>query len=109
MEGNATGEHTAEDFIGNAKITVIYDDEEFNFDLKTDGDSILETAIDKGVDVPFSCKGAVCCTCKAKVTSGRAIMDANYALTDKEVADGFILTCTAHPVTANVTVNYDEA
>ena len=109
MEGNAKGEHTAEDFVGNAKITVVYDDEEFSFDLNTSGDSILETAIVEGVDVPFSCKGAVCCTCKAKVTSGKAIMDANYALTDQEVEEGFILTCTAHPVTEHVTVNYDEA
>lgn len=109
MESKATGEHLAEDFVGKAKITVIYDDEEFSFDLKTTGDSILETAIEEGVDVPFSCKGAVCCTCKAKVTSGRAIMDANYALTDQEVADGYILTCTSHPVTEHVTVNYDEA
>ncbi len=108
MESKSTGEHQAEDFVGEAKITVIYDDEEFSFNLKTTGDSILETAIDEGVDVPFSCKGAVCCTCKAKVTSGRAVMDANYALTDDEVADGYILTCTSHPVTEHVTVNYDE-
>ncbi|MCB9195332.1 MAG: 2Fe-2S iron-sulfur cluster binding domain-containing protein [Flavobacteriales bacterium] len=108
MESKSTRVEEASDFHGEAKITVIYDDEEFEFRLNTKGDSILETAIDNGVDVPFSCKGAVCCTCKAKVTEGRAVMDANYALTDDEVAQGYILTCTSHPVTERVVVNYDE-
>ncbi|MFT7155535.1 MAG: ring-1,2-phenylacetyl-CoA epoxidase subunit PaaE [Parvicella sp.] len=107
MESNSA-EAEEGDFEGDAKIIVVYDDEEFEFTLNTKGDSILETAIDGGVDVPFSCKGAVCCTCKAKVIEGKAIMDANYALTDQELADGYILTCTAHPVSAVVKVNYDD-
>ncbi len=108
MESKSTRVEEATDFKGDAQITVIYDDEEFEFTLNTDGESILETAIEEGVDVPFSCKGAVCCTCKAKVTEGKAVMEANYALTDEEVAEGFILTCTSHPVTERVVVNYDE-
>jgi ring-1,2-phenylacetyl-CoA epoxidase subunit PaaE len=96
-------------FKGTAKVTVIYDDEEITFSLHTDGDSILDTAIKNGVDVPFSCKGAVCCTCKAKVTEGSASMDANYALTDKEVDQGYVLTCTSHPTSEHVIINYDEA
>lgn len=108
MESQSKRVEEATDFHGDAKITVIYDDEEFEFTLNTSGESILETAIEEGVDVPFSCKGAVCCTCKAKVTEGKAVMDANYALTDEEVAEGFILTCTSHPVTERVVVNYDE-
>jgi ring-1,2-phenylacetyl-CoA epoxidase subunit PaaE len=107
MESN-TAEAEEDDFEGEAKIIVVYDDEEFEFNLNTKGDSILETAIEEGVDVPFSCKGAVCCTCKAKVVQGKAIMDANYALTDQELADGYILTCTAHPVSAVVKVDYDD-
>lgn len=108
MASKSTRVEEATDFNGDAQITVIYDDEEFDFTLNTKGESILETAIEEGVDVPFSCKGAVCCTCKAKVTEGKAVMDANYALTDEEVAQGFILTCTSHPVTPKVVVNYDE-
>jgi len=107
MEGGATPEYDG-DFEGTAKITVVYDDEEFSFDLDRNGESILETAIEEGVDVPFSCKGAVCCTCKAKVVEGKAVMDANYALTDQEVEEGYVLTCTAHPVTPTVKVDYDD-
>ena len=61
-----------------------------------------------GADVPFSCKGAVCCTCKAKVTEGKVTMDANYSLSEEEVADGFVLGCQARPASLNVVVDFDE-
>ena len=89
-----------ENFDGEALVTVIYDDEEVEFNLNKDGDSILDAAMDNDMDVPFSCKGAVCCTCKAKVTEGKVIMDANYALSDQEVEDGFVLACQSHPASA---------
>ncbi len=95
------------DFDGNSKITVICDDEEVEFELNKDGDSILDAAMEKDLDVPFSCKGAVCCTCKAKVIKGKVTMDANYALSDQEVEDGYILSCQAHPATESVTVDFD--
>lgn len=91
----------------NAKVTVIMDDEEFEFDLSSKGDSILDASVDAGIDAPYSCKGAVCCTCKAKVVEGSARMEMNYALDDKEVADGYILTCQAHPTSEKCVVDYD--
>jgi ring-1,2-phenylacetyl-CoA epoxidase subunit PaaE len=91
----------------NANIKVIQYGIETDFELETGGISILEAAIEAGVDAPFSCKGAVCCTCRAKVLEGEVKMTANFALTDAEVAEGFILTCQAHPLTENVTVDYD--
>lgn len=91
----------------NAKIKVIQYGVETDFELETGGISILEAAIEAGVDAPFSCKGAVCCTCRAKVLEGEVKMTANFALTDKEVSEGFILTCQAHPITENVVVDYD--
>jgi ring-1,2-phenylacetyl-CoA epoxidase subunit PaaE len=95
-------------FEGEAEVTVIMDGEEFNFTLPAKGENILDAAIEHGVDAPFSCKGAVCCTCKAKVIEGKAIMDMNYALTDSEVEQGYILTCQAHPASPKVVVDYDE-
>ena len=77
------------------------------FDLSADGDTILDAAMENDVDVPFSCKGAVCCTCKAKVVSGKVNMDANYALSDQEVEDGFVLACQAHPASSKVIVDFD--
>jgi len=97
------------DFNGMAKVKVIYDDEEVEFELATDGENVLEAAMKRDIDAPFSCKGAVCCTCKAKVTEGRMIMDANYALSEEEVAEGYVLTCQAHPASANVVVDFDDA
>jgi len=88
-------------------VTVIMDGEETTIELSSKGKSILDAAMDAGVDVPFSCKGAVCCTCKAKVLEGKVQMDKNFALTDSEVAEGFILTCQSHPVSEKVVVDYD--
>ena len=96
-----------ENFDGEALVTVIYDDEEIDFNLNKDGDTILDAAMDNDVDVPFSCKGAVCCTCKAKVIEGKVTMDANYALSDQEVEDGYVLACQSHPASAKVTLDFD--
>lgn len=90
-----------------SQITVILDGDETTFELASDGKNILDAAMDQDVDVPFSCKGAVCCTCRAKVLEGKVHMKANYALTDDEVAEGFILTCQSHPLTPVVIVDYD--
>jgi ring-1,2-phenylacetyl-CoA epoxidase subunit PaaE len=91
----------------NATIKVLQYGVETDFKLETGGISILEAAIEAGVDAPFSCKGAVCCTCRAKVLEGKVKMDANFALTDKEVEEGFILTCQSHPLTDTVVIDYD--
>ncbi len=96
-------------FTGTAKVKVIYDEEETEFELASVGENVLEAAMRNDVDAPFSCKGAVCCTCKAKVTEGKMIMDANYALSDEEVAEGFVLACQAHPASESVVVDFDEA
>ncbi|MGZ4098467.1 MAG: 2Fe-2S iron-sulfur cluster-binding protein, partial [Bacteroidia bacterium] len=93
--------------IVNSKITVIQYGIETEMDLSTDGSSILDAAIEAGVDAPFSCKGAVCCTCRAKVLEGEVKMDANFALTDDEVAQGYILTCQSHPLTEKVVIDFD--
>ena len=76
--------------------------------IPTNGDAVLDAALDAGLDVPYACKGAVCCTCKARVVEGTVEMDMNYALTDGEVADGYVLTCQTHPRSANVTIDYDQ-
>ena len=95
------------DFSGTSQITVIMDGDEVEFELESSGNSILDAAMDNGVDAPFSCKGAVCCTCKAQVIDGKATMEMNYALSDAEVEEGFILTCQAHPASAKLVVDFD--
>jgi ring-1,2-phenylacetyl-CoA epoxidase subunit PaaE len=90
-----------------SQVTVILDGEETTFTLKPDGPAILDAALDADLDVPFACKGAVCCTCRAKLLEGKVHMDMNYALSDSEVAAGYILTCQSHPLTPVVKVDYD--
>jgi ring-1,2-phenylacetyl-CoA epoxidase subunit PaaE len=95
------------DFEGESQVTVIMDGDEFEFPLRNDGDFILDASIENGADAPFSCKGAVCCTCKAQVIEGKATMDMNYSLSDEEVEEGFILTCQARPASDILVVDYD--
>lgn len=95
-----------DEIISNVMVSV--DGEDFEFTLSNNGQTILDAAMQQGADVPFSCKGAVCCTCRAKVMKGVVTMDANYSLSEDEVAEGYILGCQAHPASANVVVDFDE-
>lgn len=94
--------------IVQSRVTVILDDAEVVFDLASNGVSILDVAQNAGLDVPFACKGGVCCTCRAKLMEGKVSMDQNFALSEEEIAAGYILTCQSHPITENVVVSYDE-
>lgn len=96
------------DFDGNSQVTVILDDEKIAFKLDSVGKTILDTVNDLGYDAPYSCRGGVCCSCRAKVLEGKATMNLNYSLTDQEVADGYILTCQAHPASEKLVLSYDE-
>ncbi len=69
---------------------------------------LLESFHKSGIEAPFSCKGGVCCTCKAKVIEGSADMKLNLALTDDEVAEGYILTCQAIATSDNLKITFDE-
>ena len=90
-----------------SKVTVKLDGRTVAFDLAFESESILDAALKQGADLPFACKGGVCATCRAKLVEGEVTMKVNYALEPEEVAQGFILTCQSHPVTANVTIDFD--
>lgn len=98
----------SEEFSGTCKVTVVLEGDEEVFELAPDK-SILDGAMDAGVDAPYSCRGGVCSSCKAKVTEGAATMRLNYSLTDKDIEEGFILTCQAYPKEEKITVDYDKA
>ena len=80
---------------------------EVAFELTADGENILDGAIDAGLDLPYSCKGGVCATCKARVLEGEVDMDLNHALSAEEVAAGYVLTCQAHPISNRVLVDFN--
>jgi ring-1,2-phenylacetyl-CoA epoxidase subunit PaaE len=90
-----------------SRVTVKLDGIAFDFDLPFDGDTILDAALKQGADLPFSCKGGVCSTCKAKLLEGQVNMDTNYALEQDEVQAGYILSCQSHPCTEKVVIDFD--
>ena len=94
------------ELVSNVLISV--DGDDFEFELSSQGKTILDAAMDAGADVPFSCKGGVCCVCKAKVMEGKASMDANYSLSEDEVEQGYILTCQSHPASEDLVIDFDE-
>jgi ring-1,2-phenylacetyl-CoA epoxidase subunit PaaE len=98
----------AEDIGPKSKISVRLDGRTFDFDLAFQGKSILDAALQQGADLPFACKGGVCCTCRAKLLEGQVKMDVNYALEKEEVEQGFILTCQSHPLTDKVVIDFDQ-
>ena len=69
---------------------------------------LLDAALNAGLDLPYSCKGGVCCTCRCKVVSGEVSMDKNFTLEADEVAKGFVLSCQARALTPEVVLSYDE-
>tara|TARA_B100001758_G_scaffold7423_1_gene5737 strand:- start:4987 stop:6042 length:1056 start_codon:yes stop_codon:yes gene_type:complete len=95
-----------DEIISNVIVSV--DGDDFEFELSSKGDTILDAAMNAGADVPFSCKGGVCCVCKAKVIEGEVTMDQNYSLSEEEVANGFVLGCQARPKSTNVVIDFDE-
>ena len=70
--------------------------------------TILDAALQKNIDVPYSCQGGVCSSCIAKITTGSATMIQNNILTDSEIDEGLVLTCQAVPQTNEITVDYDD-
>ena len=90
-----------------SEVTIKVDDRTFEMQLAYGGASILDAALKNGADLPFACKGGVCCTCRAKLISGEVEMEVNYALSDEEVKQGYILTCQSHPKTEKVMIDFD--
>lgn len=88
-------------------VTLILDEETYCISVK-ENESILEAALEAGIDAPYSCQGGVCATCMAKIIEGGAKMTKNMVLTDEEIADGLILTCQSHPLTPTMIINYDD-
>lgn len=92
---------------GSVDLTVILDGRAVDTRMTQDT-SILDAALRVRSELPFSCKGGMCATCKGRIEEGEVEMTKNYALVDSEVDAGFVLTCQAHPVTDRVVVRYDH-
>ena len=90
-----------------AIVTAILGGTQEKFPVHGD-DALIDAAQRAGLDLPFSCKGGMCCTCRAKILDGTVEMAANYSLEPWEISAGFVLTCQSRPTSARVTVDYDQ-
>ena len=92
---------------GEVQLTVVLDGKPYEMPMNKD-EKILDIALAMGLDLPYSCKGGVCCTCRCKVTQGSTVMDKNFTLEKPEVDAGFVLSCQARPTSNQVVVSFDE-
>jgi ring-1,2-phenylacetyl-CoA epoxidase subunit PaaE len=90
------------------EISVILDGHRKSFVMAAEGVSIVNAAAQNGIDLPYSCKGGVCATCRTHVREGKVRMDTNYGLEPWEVEQGFVLACQSHPLTDKVVLDYDK-
>ena len=88
-------------------LTIVLDGKQHELHIGAD-EHVLDAALDAGLDLPFSCKAGVCCTCRAKVLSGEVVMDKNFTLEGDEMALGYVLSCQARATTRQLTVSFDE-
>ena len=94
--------------VEGAIITVIMDGHKKSFEMHEDDDNIVDAAAGHGIDLPYSCKGGVCATCRCHVRDGEVSMGTNYGLEPWEVDKGFVLACQSRPVSKAVTIDYDQ-
>ncbi len=106
-EDKLRAERLAQQNVEGVEVTIVDGGKEFHFTMTSDYDNILDAALGAGADLPFACKGGVCSTCKCKILEGEVEMKVNYALEAHEVAQDYVLSCQAVPVTDEVKVDFD--
>jgi len=94
---------------GLAAITVIMDGHKKSFDMLRDGANIVDAAAENGIELPYSCKGGVCATCRTHLREGEVDMATNYGLEPWEVDKGFVLACQSRPVSNKILLDYDKS
>ncbi len=85
------------------QVTIRYDGQEYKIMVPPDK-AILETALDQGIDLPYSCQSGLCTACRGKALSGQVKLDEEEGLSQSERAEGYVLTCVGHPLTDDVVI-----
>ena len=88
------------------EVTILYQGSEYKFNVPK-GKTILEAALKENIDLPYSCQSGMCTACMGKCTSGKVKLDDPDGLSEKEIKQGFVLTCVGHPASANVVIEID--
>lgn len=103
----ARADHTVPNLMCN--VTAIQDGRRRQFTIPRNQQTVLDAALEQGIDLPYSCKGGVCSTCRCKMTRGEVEMDTHYALEDYEIARGFILPCQSYALSDELVLDYDQS
>ncbi len=93
---------------GHSRVTIVMDTHQREFDMPRDGDNIVDAAAAAGIELPYSCKSAVCSTCRARLVEGEVDMAANYALEPWELEAGYVLACQCVPTSEHIVLDYDQ-
>lgn len=88
------------------EITVMYQGSEYKFTVKP-GKTILQSALDEDIDLPYSCMSGLCTACMGKCLSGKVEMGDQDGLSEKEVKNGYVLTCVGRPAMAGTVIEID--
>ena len=91
-----------------AIVNVIMDGHRKSFEMPANVSNIVDAAAEQGIELPYSCKGGVCATCRTHVRDGEVRMATNYGLEPWEVEKGFVLACQSVPVSGEITIDYDK-
>ncbi|MBK9510800.1 MAG: ferredoxin--NADP reductase [Cytophagaceae bacterium] len=103
---NTDSENEGGEELKKQTVTVKYDGETHEFEVEPH-QTILEAALDQNIELPYSCQAGMCTACLGKCTSGKIKMDEEEGLTDKEIEQGYVLTCVSHPITEGVILEID--
>ena len=89
------------------EVEITQDGNIFHFSMDSRSETLLDAAQRSGGDLPYACKGGVCCTCMARLSEGKVEMALNYALEEDQLAQGYILTCQSYPLTTTLKIDFD--
>lgn len=90
-----------------SRVTVKADGRRTEFDLSSTGEPILLAALAARPELPYACQDGICATCRAKTVEGSVVMDRCSALDRRELEQGYVLACQAHPATERVVLDFD--
>jgi len=105
---NSNNVSNKQDNADQHNVTIILDGSQTGLNVNSSTDTVLSAAQRAGIDMPFSCAGGMCCTCRCKVVEGSAKMDINFSLAEWEIKAGYILACQARPSSEKLVLDFDS-
>lgn len=69
-----------------------------------EGQTILQSALEQNIPLPYSCQNGLCGMCRMQCTAGKVIMQNNQVLSEQSLKAGYILTCQSLPQTEQINI-----